>query len=116
MEVSCSATAIASLRQITARSVKAYVEINTTIDSIRQFGLAGENHIAVLNHSIDVYLLEPASPGIPVLLVVDPNEPGRCVIADFGRFTVGSAPQKERAANAASAAIGLIAHDIYVLP
>ncbi|MEA2841729.1 MAG: hypothetical protein QOF41_3059 [Methylobacteriaceae bacterium] len=116
MEVSCSATAIASLKQIAARSDEAYVEISTAIHSIRHSGLAGENHIAVLNHSIDVYLLEPASPGIPVLLVVDPNKPGECVMADIGAFAAGSAQQKTHAASAAGAAMGLIVHDIYAIP
>ena len=116
MEVSCSDTALRSLKQIAARSPAAYVEISTMIKGIRQSGLAGETGIAVLNNRYDIYLLEPASPGVPVLLVADPATPDRCMIADAGPFSTTSKRQKVHAATAAAAAIGVVPTDIYIVP
>lgn len=116
MDVSCSDTALRSLKQIAARSPAAYVEIGTMIKAIRQSGLAGEMGIAVLNNRYDVYLLEPASPGVPVLLVADPAMSDRCMLADAGPFSAASEQQKRHAAIAAAAAMSIVLTDIHIVP
>jgi hypothetical protein len=116
MEVRCSETAILSLKQIAARSPTAYVEISTMMKGIRQYGLAGETSIAVLNSRYDIYVLEPASPGVPVVLIADPVTPNRCVIADAGPFSTTSAQQKVHAVNIAASAMGVVVTDIYIVP
>lgn len=105
-----------SMEKLSGTSPVAAVEAFAAMKAVIDFGLAGEAHVAVLDHHYDVYLVHASWPGKSIVFVTNPDERGKAVAVDIGSFSDGSAAQKLRAARAAAAAMKLTLFDIHVVP
>jgi hypothetical protein len=116
LKVRCSDAAVAMIEEIASSSPEAYVEISALIKIIRVHGFVGEERIAILNDQYDVYLLKPAPPGWPMIMLKNPNNRGESILANVGRFSDSTALQRKQLAIEAAKAINLAVTDVYVIP
>jgi hypothetical protein len=99
-------------------SPEAFVEIDAKLAVVAaENGLRGEPLIAVVNHKFDVHVLEPPSPGVPVLTISDPAALDEIVVVDFLPFAAALPENLKRAlARRAARGFGVLVSDIHVVP
>lgn len=114
-QLRCTDTAVDAIKAVALRSAEAYAEIAMTLSAVRQFGLGGEESVAVLNHRWDVYLLESANSALAAVLVVEPAAPDVIVVADVGPYSDASDAHKRLAATRAAVALRIIPTDVHVV-
>ncbi len=113
--VRCSKAATAVIEEIAASSPEIYVEISTAVKVIKQHGFVGENRVAILNYQYDVYLVRPASPGLPMIVLHNPADRGEAILTNIGRFSDATEQQRKQLAMRGANAIGLTVTDILVI-
>ena len=99
-------------------SPEAFVEIDAKLAVVAgENGLRGEPLVAVVNHKFDVHVLEPASPGAPILTISDPAALDEIVVVDFLPAAAAlSAHLKRALARRAARGIDVLAYDVHVVP
>jgi hypothetical protein len=102
------------LKTIVHRSLQAFIEIDSKLFVVSDGGLLGEPLIAVVNHRLDVYLLEPTRPAPRILLVHDPAAPTEVTVTDFPSVTRLNRLVRRGLAATAVGGIGEIANDIHL--
>ncbi|WP_366653722.1 hypothetical protein [Fodinicurvata sp. EGI_FJ10296] len=73
MDVKFSHNAGGKLKQIAANNPAAYVEIRAKLDAVRNFGLATEPLVAVIDNTYELYILEVPSTPLYILSINDPG-------------------------------------------
>ena len=99
---------------IAHRSLQALIEIDSRRFVASDAGLLGERLIAVVNHRLEVYLLEPTRPVPRILLVHDPAAPTEVTVTDFPLVTRLNRLARRRLAATAAGSNGEIANDIHL--